>query len=139
MYESSTSNRIAFNFFIINITNHSFFFTPAKESVDERIDKMCIECLVRVDSHSAHDGIPQRNLNALTKDEAMEFAPVGTYPNTGIDAIIVGTGFGGLTAAMEFTRKGHHVKILERNAAPDSSGKSNRKSHQLPSLTFSPR
>jgi 2-polyprenyl-6-methoxyphenol hydroxylase-like FAD-dependent oxidoreductase len=54
----------------------------------------------------------------------MEFAPVGTYPSTGIDVLIVGTGFGGLTAALEFTRKGHNVRILERNNEPDISGKS---------------
>lgn len=54
----------------------------------------------------------------------MEFAPVGTYPSTGIDVLIVGTGFGGLTAALEFTRKGHNVRILERNNEPDVSGKS---------------
>lgn len=60
----------------------------------------------------------------MTKDEAMDFAPIGTYPNTGIDVLIVGTGFGGLTAALEFTRKGHHVRVLERNTGPDISGKS---------------
>lgn len=52
----------------------------------------------------------------------MKFAPVGTYPPTGIDAIIVGTGFGGLTAALEFVRKGHTVRILERHDGPDVSG-----------------
>ena len=54
----------------------------------------------------------------------MDFAPVGTYPSTGIDVLIVGTGFGGLTAALEFTRKGHNVRVLERNNEPDISGKS---------------
>lgn len=84
---------------------------------------MCLECLVRVDSHSAYEAVPQRALESITKDEAMEYAPVGTYPNTGIDALIVGTGFGGLTAALEFTRKGHKVRIIERNNEPDTSGK----------------
>lgn len=84
---------------------------------------MCLECLVRVDSHSAYEAVSQRLLSAITKDEAMESAPVGTYPNTGIDALIVGTGFGGLTAALEFTRKGHKVRIIERNNDPDTSGK----------------
>lgn len=83
---------------------------------------MCMECLVRVDSHSAHDEAHSRVLNSITHDEAMEFAPVGTYPGTGIDALIVGTGFGGLTAALESTRKGHNVRILERNTKPDISG-----------------
>lgn len=84
---------------------------------------MCLECLVRVDSHSAHDGAQHRVLSEITQDEAMEFAPLGTYPSTGIDVLIVGTGFGGLTAALEFTRKGHNVRILERNNEPDVSGK----------------
>ena len=95
--------------------------------------KMCFECLVSVDSHSSseylvrvdsHNEAQGRNLDAITKDEAMEFAPVGTYPSTGIDVLVVGTGFGGLTAALEFTRKGHNVRILERNSEPDISGKS---------------
>lgn len=85
---------------------------------------MCLECLVRVDSHSAHDGAQHRVLSAITKDEAMEFAPVGTYPSAGIGVLIVGTGFGGLTAALELTRKGHSVRVLERNNKPDISGES---------------
>ena len=95
---------------------------------------MCLECLVRVDSPSASDSLVRvdshsdesqgRVLSAITKDEAMEFAPVGTYPSTGIDVLIVGTGFGGLRAALEFTRKGHVVRVLERNNEPDISGKS---------------
>ena len=85
---------------------------------------MCLECLVRVDSHSGPDGAHSRVLSAITKDEAMEFAPVGTYPRTGIEVLIVGTGFGGLTAALELTRKGHSVRVLERNNEPDISGKS---------------
>lgn len=79
-------------------------------------------CLVRVDSHS--NEAEGRVLSAISKDEAMEFAPVGTYPSTGIEVLIVGTGFGGLTAALEFTRKGHNVRVLERNNEPDISGKS---------------
>lgn len=84
---------------------------------------MCLECLVRVDSHSAENNGPGRALETLTHDEAMHFAPVATYPSTGIEVLIVGTGFGGLTAALEFTRKGHKVRIIERNSGPDSSGK----------------
>ncbi|KAK1759797.1 hypothetical protein QBC47DRAFT_338223 [Echria macrotheca] len=41
--------------------------------------------------------------------------PVGSYPATGIDVIIVGTGLAGLTAAIECVRKGHNVRVLERN------------------------
>jgi hypothetical protein len=84
---------------------------------------MCIECLISVDSHPVDNGVQGRVLSAITKDEAMEFAPVGTYPSTYIDVLIVGTGFGGLTAALEFTREGHNVRIIERNHEPDISGK----------------
>ena len=65
----------------------------------------------------------------------MEFAPVGTYPSTGIDVLIVGTGFGGLTAALEFTRKGHNVRVLERNNEPDISGKSKSPQRYLTEAT----
>ena len=95
---------------------------------------MCLECLVGVDSQSASDRLVRvdshsdaaqgRVLSEITRDEAMDFAPVGTYPSTGIDVLIVGTGFGGLAAALEFTRKGHNVRVLERNNEPDTSGKS---------------
>ncbi|KAI1827439.1 hypothetical protein F4861DRAFT_550380 [Xylaria intraflava] len=40
--------------------------------------------------------------------------PVGSYPPTGIDVLIVGTGLAGLTAAIECKRKGHNVRMLER-------------------------
>ena len=40
--------------------------------------------------------------------------PVGSYQNSGIDVLIVGTGLGGLTAALECTRKAHKVRLLER-------------------------
>ncbi|KAI1267815.1 FAD/NAD(P)-binding domain-containing protein [Xylariaceae sp. FL1019] len=41
--------------------------------------------------------------------------PVGSYPPTGIDVLIVGTGLAGLTAAIECVRKGHSVRVLERH------------------------
>ncbi|KAK3068171.1 hypothetical protein LTR53_014467 [Teratosphaeriaceae sp. CCFEE 6253] len=47
---------------------------------------------------------------------------LGSYPKTGIDVLIIGTGFAGLTAALECTRKGHNVRILERNATTDLAG-----------------
>jgi len=50
---------------------------------------------------------------------------LGSYPKSGIDVLIVGTGFGGLTAALECTRKGHNVRILERNSTTDLAGKMN--------------
>ncbi|KAJ8110656.1 hypothetical protein ONZ43_g5818 [Nemania bipapillata] len=40
--------------------------------------------------------------------------PVGSYPPTGIDVLIVGTGLAGLTASIECIRKGHNVRMLER-------------------------
>lgn len=49
--------------------------------------------------------------------------PVGSYPSTGIDVLIVGTGLAGLTAAIECTRKGHNVRVLERNDDINTAGK----------------
>lgn len=97
---------------------------------------MCLECLVRVSSYSGNDATPSRVLSAVTEDEAMKFAPIGTYPTTGIDVLIVGTGFGGLTAALEFTRKGHSVRILERHDEPDISGRRSAESNEHLSLTI---
>lgn len=48
--------------------------------------------------------------------------PLGSYPKTGIDVLIVGTGLAGLTAALECHRKGHNVHILERNATINTAG-----------------
>jgi len=48
--------------------------------------------------------------------------PVGSYPNTGIDVLIVGTGLAGLTAAIECVRKGHNVRVLERNDNINTAG-----------------
>lgn len=48
--------------------------------------------------------------------------PVGSYPSTGIDVLIVGTGLAGLTAAIECIRKGHSVRVLERNAGINTVG-----------------
>lgn len=49
-------------------------------------------------------------------------SPIELSPS-GIDILIVGTGFAGLTAALECTRKGHHVRLLERNASHNMAGK----------------
>ena len=54
--------------------------------------------------------------------EMMNNAPLHQYPRSGITVLIVGTGFGGLTAALECYRKGHDVRILERNQTTDTSG-----------------
>lgn len=48
--------------------------------------------------------------------------PLGSYPESGIDVLIVGTGLAGLTAAIECTRKGHQVRVLERNANINTAG-----------------
>jgi predicted oxidoreductase len=49
--------------------------------------------------------------------------PVGSYPSSGIDVLIVGTGLAGLSASIECIRKGHKVKVLERNHNINTSGK----------------
>lgn len=55
-------------------------------------------------------------------EAVMEEKPLGSYPKTGIDVLIVGTGLAGLTAAIECARKGHNVYILERNATVNTAG-----------------
>ncbi|KAK4963809.1 hypothetical protein LTR66_012644 [Elasticomyces elasticus] len=57
-----------------------------------------------------------------SRESGMEFKPLGSYPETGIDVLIVGTGLAGLTAALECKRKGHNVKLLERNATINTAG-----------------
>ncbi|KAE8828309.1 hypothetical protein PTNB85_07496 [Pyrenophora teres f. teres] len=42
-----------------------------------------------------------------------------THPPTGIRVIIVGAGFAGLSAAIECSRKGHTVMLLDKAASPD--------------------
>ncbi|KAK7940893.1 uncharacterized protein PG986_013280 [Apiospora aurea] len=51
-----------------------------------------------------------------------ESRPVGSYPPSGIDVLIVGTGLAGLTASIECVRKGHNVRVLERNATINTAG-----------------
>ena len=53
---------------------------------------------------------------------SFETQPIGSYAKSGIDILIVGTGFAGLTAAIECTRKGHNVRLLERNATINTAG-----------------
>jgi monoamine oxidase len=57
------------------------------------------------------------------EDFTMSPKPVGAYPHTGIDVLVVGTGLAGLTAAIECVRKGHNVRVLERNATINTAGK----------------
>ena len=82
---------------------------------------MCVDCLI---GGSIEDtlSIDAERYPTATTAEALDFGPIGTYPKTGIDVLIIGTGFAGLTAALEFTRKGHTVRILERHDAPDKAG-----------------
>ncbi|KAI0480948.1 hypothetical protein GGR56DRAFT_628276, partial [Xylariaceae sp. FL0804] len=54
--------------------------------------------------------------------EGEEFRPVGSYPPTGIDVLIVGTGLAGLTATIECVRKGHNVRVLERHSSINTAG-----------------
>jgi len=51
-----------------------------------------------------------------TRDSTMESKPVGSYESTGIDVLVIGTGLGGLVTTLECVRKGHNVRVLERNA-----------------------
>ena len=55
-----------------------------------------------------------------------ECEPVGTFPSTGIDVLVVGTGLAGLTAAIECIRKGHNVRVLERAPTINTLGKNLR-------------
>ncbi|KAK2068950.1 hypothetical protein P8C59_003564 [Phyllachora maydis] len=48
--------------------------------------------------------------------------PMGSYPDSGIEVLIVGAGLAGLTAAIECTRKGHRVRVLERNSEVSTMG-----------------
>ena len=58
-----------------------------------------------------------------SKPVGLEAAPLGSYPSSGIHVWIVGTGLAGLTAAIECTRKGHSVLVLERNDSINTAGK----------------
>jgi alkyl hydroperoxide reductase subunit AhpF len=59
------------------------------------------------------------SLNGISTDSK----PVGSYPPSGIDVLVVGTGLAGLTASIECVRKGHNVKVLERNVTINTAGK----------------
>lgn len=52
-----------------------------------------------------------------------ESKPLGSYHSSGIDVLVVGTGLAGLTASIECVRKGHKVKVLERNSSINTAGK----------------
>lgn len=66
-------------------------------------------------------------MGSLPTDEPVtgsESQPLGTFPNSGIDVLVVGTGLAGLTAALECTRKGHNVHVLERSHTINTQGPS---------------
>jgi len=72
---------------------------------------------------------PKENFRSLTmphalttRESMMESKPVGSYEPTGIDVLVIGTGLGGLVAILECVRKGHNVRVLERNADINTLG-----------------
>ncbi|EME48805.1 monooxygenase-like protein [Dothistroma septosporum NZE10] len=54
--------------------------------------------------------------------DGVDIKPLGSYPASGIDVLVVGTGLAGLTAAVECIRKGHNVRVLERYATINTQG-----------------
>lgn len=44
------------------------------------------------------------------------------YKSSGISVLIVGAGVGGLMAALECSRKGHEVRVIEKTLTPDIAG-----------------
>ena len=60
------------------------------------------------------DGVPATP-RKNTKD-------VDIAPTSGISTLIVGAGVGGLVAALELTRKGHAVRLFEREKTIKSAG-----------------
>lgn len=46
----------------------------------------------------------------------------GDYPDSDLDVLIIGAGLAGLTAAIECVRKGHRVRVLERDAEINTTG-----------------
>ncbi|RDW58500.1 hypothetical protein BP5796_12430 [Coleophoma crateriformis] len=54
--------------------------------------------------------------------ESGQHPSVQRYPLTGIEVLVVGGGVGGLTAALECYRKGHSVRIFERESNASTAG-----------------
>jgi len=61
----------------------------------------------------------------LVEPETTRQGSVDRYSETGIDMLIVGAGVGGLTTALECYRKGHNVRIYEREPSISAAGKYN--------------
>lgn len=76
----------------------------------------------KADEHNNTNTSSTNGATSLQDFKAEEPRPVGSYPKTGIDVLIVGTGLAGLSAAIECTRKGHNVRILERNSTINVAG-----------------
>jgi NADPH-dependent 2,4-dienoyl-CoA reductase/sulfur reductase-like enzyme len=57
-----------------------------------------------------------------TSDEYRDRPSVQRYPLTTINVLVVGAGVGGLTAALECYRKGHNVRIFERESSITTAG-----------------
>jgi len=74
------------------------------------------------DSKANTDGAANGQTNGDSKAEGTYPKPLGSYPPTGIDVLIIGTGLAGLTCAIECTRKGHTVRVLERNSTINTAG-----------------
>lgn len=90
-----------------------------------RSARVCLRCNLRIDDSHRKRQIYQKHfshLSILHNTSKMESKPMGSYPKTGIEVHIIGTGFAGLTAALECTRKGHSVRIIERNETADYAG-----------------
>lgn len=68
------------------------------------------------------NGTKQTNGDTTHTNGHTESKPVGTYPSSGISVLVVGTGLAGLTAALESVRKGHSVRVLERNSSINTAG-----------------
>ena len=72
---------------------------------------------------SFHSFSTMGSIAVESKPAGLEPATLGSYPSSGIDVLIVGTGLAGLTAAIECTRKGHNVLVLERHDSINTAGK----------------
>ena len=111
--------------------------TNGMDSSEHEIENGAINGTVNDAVHSVIDGVSDVTANGTTNgatngttDSASTFAdtsipkslPIHTgaasvkrYPTSSISIIVVGAGIGGLLAALECWRKGHDVRVLEKN------------------------
>jgi len=66
---------------------------------------------------------PTKDNPSFKPQSQMPAKELGSYPKSGIDVLIVGTGLAGLTAAIECIRKGHNITVLERGHDINTAGK----------------